>query len=152
MPQKGEKAPPFSLPSTRGEFQLEETLKEGRLILVFYTEDNTPTCNQELISFKEEYRTLRELGAQVVAISADSLESHRELERRLGGLPFSLAADINLEVAQLYGVADDAGRRSHRAVFVVDTDGTIAHHIPWYQPGNASQFLEVFTALGLEQE
>jgi len=39
MPQKGEKAPPFSLPSTRGEFQLEETLKEGRLILVFYTEN-----------------------------------------------------------------------------------------------------------------
>ena len=150
QPIEGDKAPIFSLPTTSGEFRLEEALSSGRVVLAFYAEDNTPSCNQELTAFKEEYDTLKGLGAQVVGISADGLESHRDLEQRLDGLPFPLASDSGLEVTRLYGVLDDSGKRSNRAVFVIDTDGTVAHSIPWYQPGNVSQFLEVFEALGLE--
>lgn len=129
---------------------MEEALSKGRVVLAFYTEDDTPGCNQELTAFKAEYDTLEGLGAQVVGISADGLESHRESEQRLKGLPFPLASDSGLEVTRLYGVLDDSGKRCNRAVFVIDTDGTIVHSIPWYQPGNVSQFLEVFEALGLE--
>ena len=93
---------------------------------------------------------MRELGAEVLAVSVDSLESHCALEKRLGSLPFPLASDSSLEVAKLYGVQDDQGKKSHRAVFVIDQSGTILHDIPWFQPGNPGQFLEVFTALGLQ--
>ena len=93
---------------------------------------------------------MRTLGAQVVAISVDGLDSHREAEERLGGLPFPLGSDITLEASRLYGVLDEAGKRSHRAVFVIDTDGTLLHCNTWYQPANPSQLLEVFIALGLE--
>lgn len=43
MPQKGEKAPHFTLPSTHGEMALSRLLSQGRVVLAFYTEDNTPT-------------------------------------------------------------------------------------------------------------
>ena len=44
-------------------------------------------------------------------------------------------------------VGDDGGIRS---VYVLDAGGTIVHKIPWYQPGNVGQFMEIFRSLGLE--
>ncbi len=85
-----------------------------------------------------------------MAVSADDQESHRVLESRLGTFPFPLASDPSLETVKLYCTLSDDGKRSNRAVFVIDTDGTVIHSIPWFQPGNPSQLLEVFTALGLE--
>ena len=54
----------------------------------FYTEDATPLCAAQVTSFKDEFETLAELGAQVVAISADDLDSHRKFAESLGGLGF----------------------------------------------------------------
>jgi len=61
-----------------------------------------------------------------------------------------LASDYGLEVARLYGVVGEDGRRSRRAIFVIGLDGTIVHAIPYYQPGSTAQFMEIFQALGLE--
>jgi peroxiredoxin len=86
----------------------------------------------------------------VVAVSADSLDSHETFARRLGGFPFPLASDSDLLAARLYDVLDETGKRSRRAVFVIDRGGTILHAIGWYQPGNVNQYEEVFRALGFE--
>ena len=150
MPDVGEKAPDFILPGTQGRFQLSHAYKNKKVVLAFYTEDDTPSCAQELASFKEEHPTVQELGAEVVAVSVDSLESHQGFCDRVGGYPFPLVSDAEKEVAAAYEVLQDDGKRSHRAVFVIDDQGTIIHRIPWYQPGNPSQLLEVFQALGLE--
>ena len=99
---------------------------------------------------KEEYSTIRELGGHVLGISADTVESHQRFCEQMGGCPFPLASDADLLVTRLYDVLDENGRRSRRAIYVVDEQGTIAHKIPWYQPGNPGQFLEVFQALGME--
>ncbi len=149
-PEKGQTAPCFTIAATQGDFDLKQALAQGPVVLAFYTEDNTPSCVQELAAFKEEHETLVELGAQVLGVSADSLESHQDAIERLGGLPFPLASDPDLSVARLYGVVSDDGKRSQRAVFVIDPDGTVALAIPWYQPGNPAQFFQVFQALGLE--
>ena len=77
------------------------------------------------------------------------MASHEAFCQALGGCPFPLASDEALEVAGLYGVMGADGRRSQRAIFVIDEDGIITHAIPWYQPGNVGQFLEVFQALGV---
>ena len=150
MPEKGDLAPDFTLPTLAGEFHLAQALHEGPVVVAFYAEDSTPACTQELAAFRDEYDTLKEFGARVIAISADSLDSHEKMDRRLSGLPFPLATDEDLSVAKSYGVADEAGVRCHLAVFVVYTDGVVAHANPWYQPRNPAQFLDVFTALGLE--
>ena len=97
---------------------------------------------------KGEYETIREAGAQVVAVSADDLASHERFCQELGGCPFPLVSDPELVAARLYGVLGADGRRSHRAIFVIDRGGAILHQIPWYQPGNIGQFLEIFEALG----
>ena len=151
MPQVGEPAPDFILPSTVGPLSLSQILREGRVVLAFYFQDNTPNCSLELSSLKEEYTTLRELGAQVVGVSADGLESHHAFSERAGGFPFPLASDEELTVARLYDVVGEDGQRSRRAIFVIEGDGTILHVIPWYQPGNVAQFMEVFQALGLQE-
>lgn len=147
MPQVGEKAPDFALHTTGGSVRLTDYAGK-KLVLVFYAEDGTPGCTQELAAFRDEFATIKDAGADVLAVSADSLDSHREFHARLGGCPFPLASDAGLEVARRYGVLSHDGKRSVRAVFVIGEDGAVLHAIPWYQPGNAGQFLEVFQALG----
>jgi peroxiredoxin len=97
---------------------------------------------------KGEYETIREAGAQVVAVSTDDLAAHERFCQELGGCPFPLVSDPELVAARLYGVVGEDGRRSHRAVFVIDRGGAILHQITWFQPGNIGQFLEIFEALG----
>ena len=150
MPEQGEQAPDFTLPSTEGELRLRDLLQGGPVLLAFYFEDATPGCSTEIESLKDAHETLRELGASIVAISADSIESHRTFAERLGGLPFPLAADPDLELARAYGVVDDEGKRSRRAVFVISADGVVLEANPNYQPQVMEQFAAVFRALGLE--
>jgi peroxiredoxin len=150
IPQAGEPAPDFTLPSTQGDISLHSLAAEKRVILAFYTEDATPLCSSEVAALKEDYDLIRELGAEVLVVSVDSLASHEAFALRLGGFPFPLVSDSDLLATRLYDVPDDTGKRSRRAVFVIDRGGTVLHAIGWYQPGNVTQYEEVFRALGFE--
>ena len=97
---------------------------------------------------KGEYETLREVEAEVVAVNADSLESHLKFCQDIGGCPFPLVSDEYLEAAKLYGVVGEDNKRSRRAIFVIDRGGVLLHQIGWYQPGNIGQFLEIFQSVG----
>ncbi len=101
-------------------------------------------------SLKEEYETIVELGAGLIGVSADSLESHAAFCGALGGCPFPLASDADLSVARAYGAISEDGRSGIRSIYVVATDLTVIHSIPWYQPSNVGQFMEIFQALGME--
>lgn len=85
----------------------------------------------------------------MLGISADSVDSHAKFCEKIGGCPFPLLSDTTLQVARLYDVLGEDGKRIRRAVFVLDATGIIIYKIPWYQPGNVGQFMEVFQALGL---
>ncbi len=150
MPAPGDPAPRFTLPTTDGEVSLDGLTAKGKVVLAFYAEDATPLCTTQVSMLKDDYDTVRELAASVLAVSADSLDSHRQFAERLGGLPFPLASDEDITVARLYDVADEAAKRSGRAVFVIDEEGVITHAEPWFQPGNPAQFEAIFRALGLE--
>ena len=149
-PQVGEKAPAFSVETTAGRLSLTDLLSAGKLLLTFYSEDATPLCSSQVVAFREDYAMVEELGALLLAASADSLESHQAFVRRLGGLPFPLASDSDLSLARDYGVVDEGGKRSRRAVFVIDRDGTLLHRIDHYNPSNSSQYEDVFRALGMD--
>jgi peroxiredoxin Q/BCP len=150
MPEPGQQAPDFTLPSTSGAVRLSELTERGKVILAFYYEDATPTCSNEISMLRDDYEVVRELGAEVIAVSADSLESHEAFAERLGSVPFPLASDEKLEAATAFDVVDDAGKRSRRAVFVIDHGGTILHAERWFQPGNPTQYEAIFRALGLD--
>ena len=147
-PAAGDRAPDFKVETDRGQVALADLLAQGRLVLAFYSEDATPTCSTQVESLKDGYALLQELGAGVLAVSVDSLDSHAAFCDRLGGLPFPLASDPDLALARAYGVVDAAGRRSRRAVFVIDRDGTLLLSLPHYNPANLSQLEAVFRALG----
>ena len=146
----GGTAPDFTLPSTAGDITLSEVAADRQVVLAFYMEDRTPGCTQMLSALRGEYDTVRDLNAEIIAISADSLESHDGFSESLGGCPFPLASDTDLNVADAYGALSDDRKGMVRAVFVVDGDLRIIHGIPWFQPGNTAQFFEIFQALGLE--
>jgi peroxiredoxin Q/BCP len=150
MPSAGDRAPDFTLPSTEGDVRLSDLRREGRVLLAFYFEDATPTCSTEIAALKDAHEMLREVGASVVAVSADSIESHRAFAERLGGVPFALASDIDLSAARAYdAVAEDDPRRSRRALFVIEQDGTISYAANPFSPNSLSQLEEAFRALGL---
>ncbi len=146
----GDPAPDFALVSTAGEIRLSDFIARGKVVLAFYTEDNTPLCSSEVAMLRDDWEVIRNLGAQVVAVSADTLESHAEFAARIGGVPFPIVSDTALEAARAYGVVDDAGRRSRRAVFAIDSDGRILHAESWFQPGNSTQYEGLFRTLGFE--
>ena len=146
----GQQAPSFEIETTDGPLTLDALLERGPLVLLFYAEDATPLCTAQVCGFRDEDDTLRALGASVLAVSVDPLESHVRFADREGGFPFPLAADPDLELAAAYGVVDDAGKRSRRAVFVIGSDGVVVKANPGYQPQVMEQFAAVFRALGLE--
>lgn len=98
----------------------------------------------------EEYKTILETNASVIAISTDDMSSHKRFcENLKDTVPFPLGSDKDFTVSQLYEVLDDTNKRSRRAIFVVSTNGIIEHKIDPYQPANENQLLSVFEALGV---
>lgn len=144
----GDLAPTFAVETTEGARILEGLLRDGPLVLLFYTEDATPMCTMQVCGFRDEFATLRDLGANVLAISADDLDSHRRFAAR-EALPFPLATDLGLQVARAYDALADDGKRARRAAFVIGTDGRILAANDHYQPQDMTQFAQVFEALGL---
>ena len=78
----------------------------------------------------EEYNTIRELGAEVLGIGVDSVDSHRAFSDKLGGCPFPLLSDHTLEVARLYDALGDDSRKSLRALYVIDEQGLSSTRCP----------------------
>lgn len=150
MPEAGQQAPNFTLLSTEGDLSLREMTGRSKVVLAFYYEDATPLCSNELSMLKDDYDVVRELGGEVIAVSADSLDSHAAFAERLGGVPFPLASDERLEAAKAFDTVDDSGKRSRRAVFVIDRGGKLLYAEPRFQPGNPGQYEAIFRALGLE--
>ena len=121
----GDQAPAFRLPATGGrELSLSDFL--GRpLVLVFYPGDDTPVCTKQLNSYNDDLAQFEALNAQVVGISAQSVDSH---ERFAGkhGLQFPLLADTDKAVAAAYGTLGPLGF-PRRSVFIIDGDGAVRY-------------------------
>ena len=135
------------LPDTT--LHLRQRLGDGPLLVLFFSEANTPLCTTQLCAFRDDVEMLDELGADVVAISSDS-EADQARFREEHLLPFPLLSDVDLSAAEAFGVADTDSKRAQRAVFVADRDGVIQLAIPFYQPTNFEHYQQIFEALGLD--
>lgn len=121
----GDAAPSFTLSATGGgKASLNDFL--GRpLVLVFYPGDDTPVCTKQLTSYNDDLSQFEALNAQVVAISAQSVESHEKFSDK-HGFKFPLLADTDKSVAAAYGTLGPLGF-PRRSVFVVDADGVVRY-------------------------
>ena len=78
------------------------------VVLVFYPGDNTPVCTRQLTTYTAEIDAFREVDAQVLAISPQSVESHDGFSANQGGFAFPLLADVDKEVGR--GPTASSGR------------------------------------------
>lgn len=123
----GDKAPDFTLQSNKGEsITLSEFFGKKKVVLFFYPMDESPVCSREAEAFRDNYEAFNELGAEVIGISSQSVESHKEFASH-HKLPYILLSDTGNRVRKLYGVSSSLGVIPGRVTYVIDKDGTIKH-------------------------
>jgi peroxiredoxin Q/BCP len=121
----GTPAPAFHGVDQHGKEQsLDRLIARGPLVLYFYPKDFTPICTQEACIFRDAYEEIRELGAEVVGVSIDGMESHKQFAARYQ-LPFPLLADPDKHILQAYGALKAFGLFTWRVTFVIDRRGII---------------------------
>lgn len=121
----GDRAPEFTLPGTSGETHSLSEYAGAPVVIVFYPGDDTPVCTRQLNSYNEGIEQFADLGAQVVAISAQDVASHDAFSDK-HGFRFPLLADVDKEVASAYGTLGPLGF-PRRSVFIVDADGIVRY-------------------------
>jgi peroxiredoxin Q/BCP len=120
----GDAAPDFELPGTGDRSYKLSDYRGRKLVLAFYPGDFTAVCTKQFCSYRDQGDRLDQLGADVLGISPQSVESHERFteEKRLN---VPLLADEDKEVAKAYGVL--AGPMVRRAIFVIDEEGIVRH-------------------------
>ena len=128
-PAPGAPAPAFELKDQKGEPHRLEDYRGKWLVLYFYPKDDTPGCTTQACEFRDNIFAFRRLGAEIVGISLDDVESHKAFAEK-HGLPFTLLADVDGAVAREYGVLKNFGvvKLASRQTFLVSPDGIVARH------------------------
>ena len=103
------------------------SLRGRWVVLFFYPADFSFVCPTEVRGFAQRYTQFAEAGAEVLGVSPDGTDTHREWARELGGLPYPLLSDAGNRVALAYGAAAEGQLRPDRATFVVDPEGLLLY-------------------------
>jgi len=122
-----QKAPDFSLKNQDGKVvKLSDFQDKKNVVVYFYPKDNTPICTKESCSFRDAYEVFQKMGAEVIGVSGDSVESHKKFiaEHKL---PFQLLSDEKGELRKAWGVPKTAGMMPGRVTFVIDKNGVCKH-------------------------
>jgi peroxiredoxin Q/BCP len=120
----GDPAPDFELSGTGDKTYRLSDYRGKKLILAFYPGDFTAVCTKQFCSYRDQGEKLDQLGADVLGISPQSVESHERFTQEKS-LNVPLLADEDKSVAKAYGVL--AGPMVRRAIFVIDEQGIIRH-------------------------
>jgi peroxiredoxin Q/BCP len=122
-PRSGDTAPGFELPGTGDRTYRLEDYKGQSVVLVFYPADNSPVCTMQLRSYSENLDGFDNVGAQVLGLSPQSVETHQDFAAKWG-LQIPLLSDIDKEVGRAYSILGPLGFY-RRSVFVIDPQGIV---------------------------
>jgi peroxiredoxin len=123
----GEQAPDFVLKDQNGnDVELSGFRGDSAVALVFYPFAFSGVCEGELCQLRDDFSIYEKAGVQVLAVSCDSRFSQKVWAEQMG-YQFPLLSDFwpHGEVADAYGVFDDAAGCANRATFVIDTEGKV---------------------------
>jgi len=121
----GDPAPDFTLPGTGGRTYTLSDYRGTPVVVVFYPGDDTPVCTKQLTSYTNDITQFEDVGAQVLAISPQGVDSHEEFAGK-HGFKFPLLADVEKKVAALFGTLGPLGF-PRRSVFVIDREGIVRY-------------------------
>lgn len=100
-----------------------------------------------MTSWREAYPRIQAADGEVVAISADSIHSHRKWAEEIGGLPYPLLADFSKATCRAWGVLNEERGTPVRSVFVVDKNGAVRYKNTGFNAAEASHYEEALSAL-----
>lgn len=136
MPRKktqikvGKPAPDFELPATNGGIVTLNQYRGRKVVIYFYPKDLTPACTQQSCDFRDAAAEFEDSNAEILGISTNDLKTHyRFIEKN--GLPFTLLADPEHKVCELFGVWQEKtlyGRKYMgivRSTFLIDEEGLL---------------------------
>ena len=150
--KEGMIAPDFTLSDKSGRKTSLSDFRGKKVVLYFYPKDNTPGCTRQACAFAGAYEDFRDIDAEVIGISRDSVSSHEKFAEKYG-LPFILLSDPDLEAIKAYGVWQEKklyGKVSMgvvRTTFIINEEGVIEKVMPKVKPDtNAAEILDYLRA------
>lgn len=146
--QAGIPAPEFTLLDENGEPRSLSDYRGTAIVLYFYPRDDTPGCTTEACSFRDDYSSYQQAGVTILGVSPDTPKKHSKFKAKYE-LPFTLLADTDHRVCELYGVW---GRKKYmgreydgvlRTTFLIGADGRIVKVFENVKPdGHSAQILQ----------
>ena len=122
----GDQVPNFNLRDQNNKiFKCDDNIGKP-MVIYFYPKDDTRVCTKQACKFRDEFENFTDLGAIVVGISADSVESHKKFEEKYN-LPFILLADTKNEVRSIFGVPKNLFLIPGRVTYVIDKKGVVKY-------------------------
>jgi len=143
VPQVGQQAPNFKLPSQDGTEHGLKDYKGKYVVLYFYPKDMTQGCTIEAHGFQNDLPKYDAAKAVILGVSVDSVDSHKEFCAK-DSLTFKLLADTEKKTTEAYGSLNERGMAS-RNTFLIGPDGKIAKVWTAVKPQHHSE--EVLAAL-----
>ena len=147
MLEIGMKAPEFTLNDQNGSTVRLSDFLGKKVVLYFYSKDNTPGCSRQACAFAAAYEGFKRSDVAVIGVSRDSVASHLKFAQKYD-LPFVLLSDPELQAIQAYGVWQEKklyGKVSMgvvRTTFIIDEAGNIEQIMPKVKPDtNAADIL-----------
>lgn len=127
----GSKAPDFSTQATLAgqpfQFALGDALKKGPVVLYFYPAAFTKGCTVEAHLFAEASDEFKALGATVIGVSKDDIDTLNKFSVSECRNKFAVAADPDLKIAKSFDAKIPLVGYSDRTSFVILPDATVSY-------------------------
>jgi peroxiredoxin Q/BCP len=135
-----DKSPDFSTTDENGKEVASSDFRGKTVVLYFYPKADTPGCTKQACGLRDSYSQIKKTGVTLLGISADTSAAQKKFQDKFS-LPFSLLADPDKKIANLFGVVKEKnmyGRKVKgiaRTTFVIGPDGKIKHIFNNVKPG-----------------
>ncbi|HLQ73653.1 MAG TPA: thioredoxin-dependent thiol peroxidase [Bacillota bacterium] len=126
----GKKVPEFTgVDENNNEVKLSQFAGKN-VVLYFYPKDMTPGCTTQACDFRDMEKSFADQNTVIIGVSPDPVERHQKFIKK-HELPFTLLADTEKEIANLFGVwqlKKTFGKEYHgivRSTFIIDSEGVL---------------------------
>ncbi len=155
MPLIGDSAPSFTAETTAGAINFPRDYKGKWVIFFSHPADFTPVCTTEFMTFASMQEEFRELNAELLGLSIDSIYAHiawlRTIKEKIEykgmkevEITFPVIADLKMDIAKKFGMVQPnaSDTQAVRAVFMIDPKAKI-RAILYYPLSNGRNMDEV---------